>query len=115
MGLITWVIAVVALLLGASALYLQISGPEPIDFQQCTIVNSGSSGSPSQTTCNQLCGQNSCVLGLHKFSELITIDDTKPELNSQESLISCNENAVYGTLQENDEIETYSLGCVCCS
>jgi len=112
MGLITWVIAVLALMLGGLALFLQISAPEPIDFQQCTIVNSGSGGSPTQTTCNQLCGEKTCLFGLISSSQnhIPTSD-----LNSHESLVSCTETTAYGTVQDENGFQGANIACVCCS
>ena len=115
MGLITWVIAIIALILGASALYFQVSSPKVIDFQQCTIVSTTSGNTPAQTSCKDLCNNKRCVIGLTKFSENIIINGTPPEFNSQESLISCSEIAPYGEIRDTFKIENHGVSCVCCS
>ena len=121
MGLITWMIAVVALILGAGALYIQVSGPDAIDFSQCTIVNSGSSTTVAQTTCNALCGQKKCVMGLQSRTQQnmapISVggqEITDFDTNSQENLIACDELAGYGSVAGTNEIESAHVNCICC-
>ncbi|KKP91773.1 MAG: hypothetical protein UR98_C0040G0035 [Parcubacteria group bacterium GW2011_GWA1_36_12] len=81
MGVIMWIIAVFALILSITAIFLQAYSPAPIDFQQCTIMSTTSGNPPAQTTCNDICGQKTCLFGLSKFSETLTIPNTQPEMN----------------------------------
>ena len=113
--MITGAVAVVALLIGRAALFLQLSAPEAIDFQQCTILSTTSRNPPAQTICNDICGQKTGLFGLSKFSETLAIPNTQLELNSQESFASCSQTIGYGTAQNEFSTDSYSTSCVYCN
>ena len=116
MGAALWTITIITLILSVTAIFLQVTSPKQIDFQQCTIVSTTSGDAPARTSCNEVCNNKKCIIGLSKFSEAITITNgTFPELNSQESLVSCSETVGYGQVQDAFKIENYATSCVCCS
>tara|TARA_Y100000034_G_C6888779_1_gene408497 strand:- start:1419 stop:1760 length:342 start_codon:yes stop_codon:yes gene_type:complete len=112
MGMMSFVLAIIAILIAGAALGIQLTSTD-FDPGQCNVVY-GNSATIQTQTCDQLCNQNQCLFGLRKFYESSSTQDHPLELVSQESIISCDEELRVGSFPEPDGSESYSLGCVCC-
>jgi hypothetical protein len=113
MGMFSFVLSVVAILIAGAAFGLQLTSSD-FDPNSCTILNSGSSGAITPKSCDEICGQKQCLSGLSKFIETQNPIDQIPTTTHQSSFVSCNEQVGVGTLIELDESESQSLSCICC-
>jgi hypothetical protein len=112
MGMFSFVLSIVAILLAGAAIGMQLTSTE-FDPNSCSALNSGTPSTLTTKSCNEICGSKQCLSGLARHHESINIGEAIEQI-AQSNLVSCDEQVAVGTSIETKETETQSLDCICC-
>jgi hypothetical protein len=116
MGMITFILAIVAILLAGFVFFSDLAESE-VDLTRCDVVYTALND-PKTTSCDEVCGsQRQCIVAYEKNR---ASKENSPLIQTQDSLIECNQQINVGILEENEgpdepnTIHRNSLDCVCC-
>jgi len=125
MGMISLILAIIAILIAGFAMFQNMSqnsaiqeiSEKQIDFDQCKVVHTALND-PKTTSCDQVCGsQKQCIVAYEKDR---ASEENSPIITTQDTLVDCNEEINVGIFEDDEgpdepnTIRRFSLTCICC-